>query len=58
MKKWICIQVIHHNDVGKTIEQYQKNGWHFNTYQATGTSSITSSVNHYLLFERNEEIST
>jgi len=49
MKKWECVQVKSHKDVGETIEQWQKNGWRLHTYQATGRDIW---INHYLLFEK------
>ena len=51
LKEWECIQVKHHKDVGKTIEDWQKNGWRLHTYQVTGRDIW---INHYLLFERGE----
>ena len=53
-KEYECVEVKKHKDVGKTIAEYQKNGWHFHTYQAAGLSGgpYTSFVNHYLLFEK------
>ena len=32
MNKWECIQVDHHNDIGETIEEYQRKGWALHTY--------------------------
>ena len=52
MKKYECVQVNHHNSIGPMIEKYQHNGWHLYTYQATGADSMSSKVNHYLLFEK------
>ena len=54
MKQYECVQVGHHNDIGPTIEEYQKNGWHLHTYQTTTThdSLIAPVVSHYLLFEK------
>ncbi len=49
MKEWICVQVGHHKKIGKVIEEYQREGWHFHTYQAQGSPTM---VNHYLLFEK------
>jgi len=49
VKEWECVQVSHHNDVGRTVEQRQENGWRLHTYQATGYGM---DVKHYLLFER------
>jgi len=55
LKEYECVEVKHHNDVGKTIKEWQKNGWRLHTYQATGTVGMaTSFVNHYLLFEKGE----
>ena len=53
-KEYECVEVKQHKDVGQTIAEYQKNGWHLNTYQAAGLSGgpMTSFVNHYLLFEK------
>ena len=55
-KEYECVEVKQHNDVGKTIAEYQKNGWHLHTYQAAGLSGgpIKSFVNHYLLFDRDK----
>jgi hypothetical protein len=57
MKQYQCVQVGHHNDIGKVIEEYQKNGWHLHTYQATTTlaSLVAPVVSHYLLFEKDAE---
>jgi hypothetical protein len=54
LKEYECVEVKHHNDVGRTIKEWQKNGWRLHTYQATGIFSVTTSVNHYLLFEKGE----
>ena len=54
-KEYECVEVKHHKDVGKTIAEYQKNGWHLHTYQAAAGLAggpISSFVNHYLLFEK------
>lgn len=53
MKQYVCVQVGHHNNVGPTIEKYEKDGWHLHTYRATMAASLaTPVVNHYLLFEK------
>ena len=54
MKEYECVEVKNHKDVGKTIEEYQKNGWHLHTYQAAGLAGgpMSSFVSHYLLFEK------
>jgi len=51
LKEWECVEVGHHKNIGKTIEEWQKNGWRFHTYQAT---AYRTDVNHYLLFEKGE----
>jgi len=51
LKKYMCVQVSHHKDIGKTIDEWQENGWHLHTYQAQGSPTL---VNHYLLFERED----
>ncbi len=51
LKEYECVQVGHHKDIGKTIEEWQKRGWLLCTYQATG---IGTDVKHYLLFEKGE----
>ena len=54
LKEWECIQVKSHKDVGKTIVEWQKNGWRLHTYQTAGMGAgpMAYNVNHYLLFER------
>ena len=55
LKEFECVEVKHHNDVGRTIKEWQKNGWRLHTYQATGNVAMaTAFVNHYLLFEKGE----
>ena len=51
MKEWECVEVKHHKDVGRKVEEWQKNGWCLTTYQATGRDVW---ITHYLLFERGE----
>jgi len=53
MKEYKCVEVKHHNDIGKVIEEYQNNGWTLHTYQATGIGhTVAYNANHYLLFEK------
>ena len=56
MKEWKCVEVKHHKDVGTTIEEYERKGWRFHTYQTAGMGGgpMAYNVNHYLLFERSE----
>ncbi|UCE57686.1 MAG: hypothetical protein JSW19_00310 [Candidatus Bathyarchaeota archaeon] len=53
LKVYRCVQVGDHKNVGKTIEEWQKNGWHLHTYACAGIGAMMA-VNHYLLFEREE----
>jgi hypothetical protein len=50
LKEWECVQLNHHKDVGRTIEQWQRNGWRLHTY--TCAQIQPSAIYHYLLFER------
>ena len=55
LKEYECVEVKNHSDVGRTIKEWQQNGWRLHTYQATGTVGMaTAFVNHYLLFEKGE----
>ena len=56
LKNYECIEVRHHRDVAKTIEEYDRNGWHLHTYQTAGMGARPMSyiVVHYLLFERDK----
>lgn len=46
-RRWECVKVGHHKDIGRTIGEWEKNGWRLHTYQAQGSPTM---VNHYLLF--------
>jgi len=56
LKEYECVEVKHHKDVGRTIKEWQKNGWRLHTYQTAGMGAGPMSyvVNHYLLFEKGE----
>ncbi len=56
VKEWECVQVDDHRDVGRTILEWQKNGWRLHTYQTVGMGAgpMSYRVNHYLLFEKGE----
>ena len=56
LKEWKCVEVNHHKDVGKKIEEWQRNGWHLHTYQTAGMGAgpMAYNVKHYLLFEKGE----
>ena len=57
MKQYECVEVKHHKDVSKTIEEWQKKGWRLHTYQTAGMGAgpMSYEVRHYLLFEREAE---
>jgi len=49
------VLVGHHDGIGKTIEEFEKEGWRLHTYTAAGDVSLASAfVNHYLLFVRGD----
>jgi hypothetical protein len=54
LKEYECVEVKHHKDIGRTIEEYQRMGWRLYTYQVAGMGAgpMAYNVNHYLLFER------
>jgi hypothetical protein len=52
LNRWECIQVNHHDNVGKTIEEFENRGWSLQTYSAAQLRG--SEINHYLLFKRNK----
>jgi len=44
------VLVEHHENIGKTIEGWEKAGWRLHTYQTAGIGgAINYTVNHYLL---------
>ena len=57
MKEYECVQVKSHQDVGRTTEKWQNNGWRLRTYQVAGMGAgpMSYTVNHYLLFEKGDE---
>ena len=55
LKKWQCVLVEHHNDVGRVIEGWEKKGWRLHTYASAGNSTIALGTNHYLLFVKEEK---
>jgi hypothetical protein len=55
LKEWKCLQIKHHKNVGKTIEEWQKNGWCLHAYSCAQVS-IGAEAYHYLLFKRNIEV--
>jgi hypothetical protein len=46
------VLVAHHNDVGKVIEDWEKEGWRLHTYACAGNASMALGINHYMLFEK------
>ena len=59
LKEYSCVEVNHHKDIGKTIEQYESNGWRFLSYQAAGMGAgpMSYRVSHYLLFDKDKQAS-
>jgi len=51
MKEYECVQISHHKDVGKTIAEWERNGWCLQSYAVAGSPTA---VNHYLLFKKGE----
>jgi hypothetical protein len=49
--KWECVEVRHHKDVGRTIEEWQERGWVLYSYSAAGNPGA---ISHYLLFTQGE----
>jgi hypothetical protein len=52
MKNWLCVQVVNHKRVAKTIHENQEKGWTLHTYQV---APFNNGVYHYLLFEKDPE---
>jgi hypothetical protein len=51
MKEYTCIELKHHKEIAKTLEEYQKQGWRLNTYQVAGIG-MGGNASHYLLLEK------
>jgi len=54
LKEYECVEVGHHRNIGKTIEEWQKKGWRLHTY-ACAHAAVGKVVNHYLLFEKESD---
>ncbi len=52
MKKWKCVLIGNHKNVGKAIEEYENVGWRLHTYACAGNAALALGTNHYLLFEQ------
>ena len=52
LKEWKCVMVGHHDNVGKTIEEFEKLGWKLHAYSCAGNANLAFGTNHYLLLER------
>ena len=48
LKEYEFLKVKHHTDVGKTIEEYQREGWRLHTYQTAGmgVGPMSNKTNH------------
>jgi hypothetical protein len=53
LKKWECVAVGHHKNVGEVIEDWEKAGWSLHTYTAAQMRPGIEII-HYLLFEKGE----
>jgi len=53
LKEYECVQVGHHKDIGKTIAEWQRNGWRLHSY-ACAAMRPGLEILHYLLFEKGE----
>jgi hypothetical protein len=53
LKEYECVQVKNYKDIGKTIEEWQKNGWHLHMYSCTQVG-VGADAYHYLLFGRDK----
>ena len=51
-RRWECVQVGHHNEIGRKIEEWESNGWVLFTYTCSQFQNIA--INHYLLFVKEE----
>ena len=54
LKEWKCVLVGHHDNIGKVIKDWEKEGWHLHTYACAGNAAPALGTNHYLLFEKGE----
>jgi hypothetical protein len=55
LKEWKCVLVGHHDNVGRTIEEWEQQGWRLHSYTTAGMGgAFNYTVNHYLLFVRGE----
>jgi tRNA(Leu) C34 or U34 (ribose-2'-O)-methylase TrmL len=52
VRRWECVQLTHHNDIGRKIEEWESNGWMLYAY--TTAQFQNTAVNHYLLFLKEE----
>jgi hypothetical protein len=55
LKEWECIELGNLKDIGRTIMEWEKNGWKLHTYQAQRNPTFINPEYHYLLFERETE---
>jgi hypothetical protein len=55
MKEWIYILIGHHDNVGRAIMEWEKQGWRLHSYNTAGMGGTYNyTLNHYLLFERGQ----
>jgi hypothetical protein len=51
-RRWECVQLNHHKEIGRTIEEWESNGWDLFSY--TCAQLQNTAINHYLLFVKEE----
>ncbi len=49
-RKWECVQLSHHKEIGRTVEEWESKGWVLFTY--TCAQLQNAAINHYLLFTK------
>jgi len=52
IRRWECVQVSHHNEIGRKIEEWESNGWILYSYSAASFQS--TAIKHYLLFMKED----
>ena len=40
MLEWLCVQVVHHKRIAKSIQDHQEKGWILHTYEATANDLL------------------
>ena len=56
LKEWKCVMVGHHDNVGKTIEEFENLGWKLHAYSCAVNANMAFGTNHYLLFKKESNV--